>query len=138
MPLSILERLHRQEGEVVDEADLLLHEGLAVTNAGEEAVVAGFGECALANLFFWNEEASTSGLVGVLRAVGHQCKVALVDEGRDIDDEAGAHIGVEAGVDDLEGAVRLGTCVDFLQSREKAGFVAEGRDDGVVGWRACQ
>ena len=59
--------------------------------------------------------------------------MALFDEGRDVDDEAGAHIGVEAGVDDLEGAMRLGAGVDFLQAGKKAGFVAERGGDGVVG-----
>ena len=33
-----LDGLHRQEGEVVDEADFFLDEGLAVADAGEQAV----------------------------------------------------------------------------------------------------
>ena len=50
------ERLHGQEGEIVDETNLFLHEGLAVANAGEQAVVARLGEGALANLLFGNKE----------------------------------------------------------------------------------
>ncbi len=118
----ILHRLHGQEGEVVDEADFFLHEGLAVADAGEQAVVARLSEGALANFFFGNKEAAAGGLVGVLRAVGHEGQMALLDEGRDVDDEAGAHVGVEAGVDDLEGAMRFSAGVDLLQAGEEAGF----------------
>ena len=56
MPPRILDRLHGQQGEVVDEADFFLHEGLAVANAGEQSVVARLGKGAFANLFFGNKE----------------------------------------------------------------------------------
>jgi hypothetical protein len=58
--------LDGQEGEVVYHAHFLLHEGLAVTNAGQQTVVAGFSEGALADLFFGNKEGGAGGLVGVL------------------------------------------------------------------------
>src|ERR1035437_3590326 len=38
------DRLDGQEGEVVDQADLLLDEGLAIADAGQQAVVAGPGK----------------------------------------------------------------------------------------------
>ena len=52
---------------------------------------------------------------------------------RDVNDEAGAHVGVEAGVDDLEGPVRFRAGVDLLQAGKKAGFGAERGSDGVIG-----
>ena len=67
-----LEGLDGEEGEIVDEADFLLDEGLTVEDAGEEAVVAGFSEGALADLFFGDEEGAAGGLVGVLGLVGHE------------------------------------------------------------------
>ncbi|MGA9061398.1 MAG: hypothetical protein WB341_06990 [Terracidiphilus sp.] len=36
--MRVLHGLNRQEREVVDEADFFLHEGLAVADAGEQAV----------------------------------------------------------------------------------------------------
>jgi len=40
-----------------------------------------------------------------LGAVGEEGLETLLDEGCDVDDEGGADVGVEAGVEDLEGAV---------------------------------
>jgi hypothetical protein len=59
--------------------------------------------------------------------------VALLDEGCDVDDEAGPDIGIEAGIYDFEGAVRVCACVDLGKAGEEAGLVAEGGYDGVVG-----
>ena len=70
-----LQRLHRQQGQVVDQADFLLHERLAVFHAREQAIVAGFGEGALADLVFGNKQGAAGGLVGILRPVGHEQKV---------------------------------------------------------------
>ena len=97
--------LNGQEGQVVDETGLLLDEGLAIADPGEQAVVAGLGIGTLANLFFGNKERIAGRLVGVLRAVGHEGGVALIDEGRDVDDEGGADVGVEAGLNYFEGAM---------------------------------
>src|ERR1039458_7778461 len=132
MPPSILDRLHRQEGEIVDEADFFLYEGFAEANAGEEAVVSSLSKCALADFFLGHKNARTRGLVCVLRAISHEGHVALLNKRRDVDDEAGAHIGVEAGVDDLEWTVRFRAGVDLLQTGKKAGFGAESGSDGVV------
>src|ERR1700690_4215071 len=107
MDRTSLDGLHGQEAEVVDEADFFLDEGLAVAHAGEEAVMARFSKSALANLLFRNEEARARGLVRVLRAVGHEGLVALLDKRCDVDDETGTDIRIEAGVDDLEGTVRI-------------------------------
>ena len=46
------DRLHGKEREIVDETDFLLDKGFAVTDAGEQTVVARFGKRALANFFF--------------------------------------------------------------------------------------
>ena len=51
-----LNRLNGKEHEVFYEADFLLNEGLSVTDACEQPVVAGGGEGALANVFFGDEE----------------------------------------------------------------------------------
>ena len=96
-----------------------MDERFAVADAGEQAVVARLGEGALANLFFGNEEAAAGRLIGVLRTIGHQRQMALLDEGRDVDDEAGAHVGVEAGIDNLEGPMRFGSGVDLLSPERK-------------------
>ena len=130
---TCLDGLNGQESKVVDEADFFFDEGLTVAHAGEEAIMARLSKSAFANLLFGNEEARAGRLVRVLRAVGHEGLVALLDERCDVDDEAGTHIRIEAGVDDLEGTVRICTCFDFLQAGEKAGLVAERRGDGVVG-----
>ena len=58
--------------EVVDESDLFLHEGLGVTHAGQQAIVARRREGPLANLFLRHEEAAAGELVAVLRAIGQQ------------------------------------------------------------------
>ena len=47
-----LNALDGQHHEVADERDLFLHERFGVADAGEGAVVAGFGEGALADFFF--------------------------------------------------------------------------------------
>ena len=69
--------------------------------------MAGFGEGALADLFFGDKQGAAGFLIGILRLVSHERQMALLDEGRDVHDEAGAHVGIEAGVDDLEGAMGL-------------------------------
>ncbi len=94
-----------EEHEVVYEGYFFLDEGFGVADAGEQAVVAGGGEGALADVFFGDEEGSALGLGGVLGAVGHEGVEALLDVGGDVDDEGGAYVGVEAGVEDFVGAV---------------------------------
>ena len=66
------DRLHWEKSEVVDQADFLLDEGLAVADAGEQAVVTGFGKGAFANFFFRDKQSAAGFLVGVLRTVGHE------------------------------------------------------------------
>ena len=95
-----------KEHQVVDETDLFLYEGLGVADAGEQAVVACGGEGALADVVFGDEEAAAGGCVAVLGAVGEQRLEAGLDVGRDVDDEGGADVGVERGVENLVGAVR--------------------------------
>jgi hypothetical protein len=63
--------------------------------------MARFGECALANFLFGDEQSPALRLIGVLRTVGHQRGVALLDKRRDVHHETGTHVGVEAGVDDF-------------------------------------
>jgi hypothetical protein len=101
-----LDRLYGNEYQVVDETDLALHEGLAILDSGEQAVMARFGEGALANFLFGDEQSSALLLIGILRAVGHQRGVSLFDKWRDVHHETGTDVGVEAGVDDFEGAMR--------------------------------
>jgi hypothetical protein len=52
-----LDGLHGEGEEVLDEGDFFLDEGFGVADAGEEAVVAGGGEGAFADVFFGDEEA---------------------------------------------------------------------------------
>src|SRR5439155_4354257 len=55
---------------------------------------------------------------------------------RDVDDEGGTNIGVEAGVENLEGAMRrvgLTGSLHLRQAADKAGFVAQGGAGVVVG-----
>ena len=54
---------YRQVHQVGDQGDFFLDEGLGVADAGEQAVVAGGGEGALANVFFRDEEAGAWGLL---------------------------------------------------------------------------
>ena len=120
-------------------ADFFLNEGLGVAHASEQAVVAGSGEGSFANLFFGDEEAGALRLSAVLRAVGQQRLKALLDEGCDVDDEGGAHVGIEAGVEDLEGAMRrvgFAWGDDLGEAADEAGFVAEGGGGVVVGMAA--
>ncbi len=69
--------------------------------------MACFGEGAFANFLFAHEECVAGGLVGILGAVGDQGGKALLDEGGDVYDEGGADVGVEAGIEDFEGAVEV-------------------------------
>ena len=98
--------------------------------------MAGFGERAFADLFFGHEQSPALLLVGVLGLVGHQRRMALLDERGNVDDEAGADVGVERGVDDLEGAMgceRLDAeAGEPRKAGEEAGFIAEGRAGGVI------
>src|SRR5579863_3577278 len=59
--------------------------------------------------------------------------MTLLDEGRDVHDEVGAHVSIKTGVHDLEGAMRLAACVNLLQPGEKTRVVAERANHGVVG-----
>jgi hypothetical protein len=68
---SILERLHRNQREIVDEPDFFLDKGLGIADTGEGSVVSGFRECALANFFLGYKQSTAGGLIRVLRGVGH-------------------------------------------------------------------
>ncbi len=87
--------MDRKVHDVINKTDLFLNEGFGVADAGEQAVVAGGGEGALADLFFGDEEAGALRLGAVLRAVGEERLEALLDVRRDVDDEGGADVGVE-------------------------------------------
>src|ERR1700679_87455 len=68
----VLDALDGQGHQVGDAGDLALDEGLGIAHAGQQAVVAGGGEGALADVFFGDEKACSGGLRSVLRAVGQQ------------------------------------------------------------------
>src|SRR5579884_2056495 len=97
---------HRDGGEVIEQADFFLHKRFGVSDAGEQAVEAGHGFGARADFGLEGEEAGAFGLIVILRAVGHERLEAAFEMRSDIDDEGGAHVVVEAGVEDFEGAVR--------------------------------
>ena len=123
-----------QQHEVVGKADFLLDEGFGVAHAGEQTEVTRGGEHALAYVFFGDEEAGAGRLGTVLRAVGEQGLLARFDVRGDVDDEGGADVGVERGVENLEGAVRravFGGEIEAGEAGEEAGFVAQ-RGRGVV------
>src|SRR6266568_983190 len=125
--------LHGQERQVVDQPDFLLYEGLAVTHACQKTVVARFRKRSFANLFLRDEELAGCFLIRVLRFVSHERTVALVYKICDIDDETGAHVGVEAGVDDLERTIRLCPGLNRRQAGEKACLISQSCRDCVVG-----
>ena len=97
--------------------------------------MAGGGEGALADVFFGDEEAGAGCLLSVLGAVGEEGLEALLDEWGDVDDEGGADVGVERGVEDLVGAVGCMAAwgFDLGEAADEAGFVAEGGGGVVVG-----
>ena len=97
--------------------------------------MAGGGEGAFTYVFFGDKEAGAGWLLSVLGAVGEEGLETLLCEWRDVDDEGGADVGVEGGVEDLVGAVG---CVsargfDFGEAADEAGLVAEGGGGVVVG-----
>jgi len=103
---STLNGLNRKKYQVINQADFFLNEGLCIANASEQAIVTGSREGSFANLFFGNEQAGTFRLRAVLRAIGQQGLQALLGKGCDVDHKAGAHIGIEAGVENLKGPMR--------------------------------
>jgi hypothetical protein len=131
---SALDALDGQGHQVGDAGYFALDEGLGVADAGEEAVVAGGGEGALADVVFGDEEAGSGGLGSVLGAVGEERLQARLDVGGDVDDEGGADVGVERGVEDLVGAVGgsvFGREIETGEAGGEAGLVAK-RGGGVV------
>jgi hypothetical protein len=44
----------------------------------------------------------------------------LLNERRDVDDEAGAHVGIQAGINDLERPMRLRACLRSLSAPEES------------------
>ena len=131
---STLNGLNRKKYQVINQADFFLNEGLCIANASEQAIVTGSREGSFANLFFGDEEACAFRLGAVLRAIGQQGLQALLGKGCDVDHKAGAHIGIEAGVENLEGSmgrVRLAWGYHFGKAADEAGFVAQ-RGGGVV------
>ena len=95
--------------------------------------MAGRGESTLADLFFGDEEAGAHELIAVLGAVGEEGLQAGFDVGGDVDDKGGADVGVEGGIEDLEGAVWGAGEVEFGEAGGEAGFVAKGGGGVVVG-----
>ena len=85
------------------------------------------GECSFADLFFGDEETGALRLSAVLRAIGQKRLKTLVYEGRDVDDEGGANVGIETRIEDLVGAMRrVGFALrdDLGEAADEAGFVA--------------
>ena len=120
--------------EVINKTDLFLNKGFGVSDTCEQPVVSRFGEGAFADLFFGDEEIAALRLRGVLRAIGEERLQALLDVGCDVDDEGGADVGVEAGVENLEGTMRwvgAARSFDLGEAADETGFVAK-RGGGVV------
>ncbi len=67
-----------------------------------------FSEGSFANLLFRDKEAAALRLGGILRTIREQRLQTLLYEWRDVDDEGRPYIGVEAGVENLVGAMRGG------------------------------
>jgi hypothetical protein len=134
-----LDALDGEGHEVGDGGYFALDEGFGIADAGQQTVVAGCGERALADVVFGDEEAGSGGLGSVLGAVGEQGLQPGLDVGADVDDESGADVGVERGVEDLVGAVGgavLGVELEAGEARGEAGFVAQGGGGVVVGMAA--
>ena len=124
---STLNGLNRKKYQVINQTDFFLNEGLCIADASEQAIMTGSREGSFANLLFRNEEADTFRLRAVLRAVGQQGLQALLSKRCDVNHKAGAHIGVEAGVENFEGAmgwVRFAWRYDLGETADEAGFVA--------------
>jgi hypothetical protein len=130
--------LDGDEAEIFDEADFFLHEGFRIANSGEHAVITGEGEGTFADIFFGDEEGVAGGLVGILRAVGEERGEALLDVFGDVDDEGGADVGVEAGIEDFEGTpgsgwrAGSGWGFDLGKTGDEGGFVTEDSGGSVV------
>ena len=129
----VLDGLDGKVHEVADEGHLFLDEGLGVADAGEQTVVPGGGEGALADVGLGDKETAAAGLIGVLGAIGEERLEAGLDVGRDVDHKGRADIGVERGVEDLVGAVgRVAAWEgEAGETTAEAGLVAE-RGGGVV------
>jgi len=131
-----LDGLDGQQHQVIYQTDFLLDEWLSITNAGEQAIVAGGGEGALANVVFRNKETDAGGLISVLRAIGEQGLETLLDVWRDVDDEGWPDVGVERGVEDLVRAVGR-VCgagnLKLAETADETGFVTEDGSGVVVG-----
>ena len=128
--------LNRGDGEmhqVLHHGDFLLDEGFSVADTGEQAVMASRRESALANVVFRDEESSSCRLGAVLGTIGEQGLQAGFDMGRYIDDEGGAHVRVQGGVQDLVRAMRGAWDIKLGETGREAGFVAQGRGSVVVG-----
>ena len=131
---------------MVHEANFFLNEGLGVLHSGEQAIEAGHRFHAGTNFLFRHKELRALGLLRVLGFVGQQRLESPFEVIGDVDDEGWADVGIEGGVEDLEGAnwglspvsswssacrvmaQRLfvyGIQVEFLEAGEKAGFVTE-------------
>ena len=71
-----------------------------------------------------------------MRTIGGERFEAALYVRRDVDDEGGTNVGVQAGVEDLIGAVRWvgrAGCFDSSETADEAGFVSEGRGGVVIG-----
>jgi hypothetical protein len=112
--------------QVRDEGDFLLDEGFGIADTGEEAIVAGCGECAFTDVFFGYEKTRAGGLGAILGAIGEQGLQAGLNVGRYVDDEGGTDVGVEGCVEDFIGAMGRAGDVHLGESGGEAGFVAQG------------
>src|SRR5947209_18006597 len=99
------DRLNGKKHQIVNQPDLLLDEGLRISHSCKQTIMPCCGEGALPNVFLRNKEQAACRLIRILRAVGQQRLKTLLDEGCDVDDEGGADVGVEGGVENLVGAV---------------------------------
>ena len=96
------------------------------------------GKGALANFFLRDKQTRCRSADSRTASGKPSAPEPLLDERRDVDNKTGPHVGVEAGVDDLEGPMRLRARYRLFEAGEKTGVVAERSRDGVIGMAASQ
>src|SRR6185437_10559407 len=97
-----LDRFHRDGRYVLDQANFLLQEWLAVGDSCERAVEARHGFDAGADFGASRKDIFAGFLVTELRLVGHERLEARFELVRDVHDKSGTDIVIQGRVDDFE------------------------------------
>src|SRR6185437_1904429 len=111
-----LDRFHRDGRYILDQANFLLQEWLAVCDSCERAVEARHGFDAGTDFGASGKDIFAGFLVTELRLVGHERLEARFELIGDIYDKGRADIVIQGRVDNFEGAMRSETNILLLVS----------------------